>query len=65
MRWAGNFAPMGERRGAYRILMGKTEGKSHLKDLGIDGKIILKQIFRECYGRIWTALIWHPKGQVS
>jgi len=56
---------MGERRGAYRILMGKTEGKSHLKDLGIDGKIILKQIFRECYGRIWTALIWHPKGQVS
>jgi hypothetical protein len=41
MRWAGNFALMGERRGTYRVLVGKTEGKSPLKDLGIDGKLIL------------------------
>jgi hypothetical protein len=29
MRWAGNVARMGEKRTAYRLLMGKPEGKSH------------------------------------
>jgi hypothetical protein len=28
MRWAGHVAHMGERRGTYRILVGKSEGKS-------------------------------------
>jgi hypothetical protein len=28
MRWAGHAARMGERRNAYRILVGKPEGKS-------------------------------------
>jgi len=32
MRWAGHVACMGDRRGIYRILIGKTEGK---KPLGI------------------------------
>jgi hypothetical protein len=27
MRWAGHVARMGERKGVYRVLMGKTEGK--------------------------------------
>jgi len=26
MRWAGHVACMGERRGAYRVLVGKPEG---------------------------------------
>jgi len=30
MRWAGHVACMGERRGEYRILMGKPEGKRSL-----------------------------------
>ena len=30
MRWAGHVAWMGERRGAYRILVGKPEGKRPL-----------------------------------
>jgi len=30
MRWAGHVAFMGERRGAYRVLVGKTEGKRPL-----------------------------------
>jgi len=30
MRWAGRVAWMGERRGAYRILVGKAEGKRPL-----------------------------------
>ena len=27
MRWAGHVARMGERRGLYRVLVGKPEGK--------------------------------------
>jgi hypothetical protein len=33
---------MGERRGSYRVLVGKTEGNKLLKDLSLDGRIILK-----------------------
>jgi len=29
-RWAGHVACMGERRGVYRVLVGKTEGKRSL-----------------------------------
>ena len=30
MRWAGNIACMGERRGVHRVLVGKPEGKGPL-----------------------------------
>jgi hypothetical protein len=30
MRWAGHVARMGEKSNAYRILVGKTEGKRPL-----------------------------------
>ena len=30
MRWAGHVACMGERRGVYRVLVGKPEGKRPL-----------------------------------
>jgi hypothetical protein len=30
MRWAGHVAGMGEERGAYRVLVGKPEGKRPL-----------------------------------
>jgi hypothetical protein len=29
MKWAGHAARMGEKRNAYRILVGKAEGKNH------------------------------------
>jgi hypothetical protein len=32
----------GRRRGAYRVLVGKPVGRNHLKDSGVDGRIILK-----------------------
>jgi hypothetical protein len=30
MRWAGNVARMGDRRGAYRVVVGRHEGKRQL-----------------------------------
>jgi hypothetical protein len=35
---------MGEKRTAYRILVGKREGKNHWENQDIDGWIILKWI---------------------
>jgi hypothetical protein len=29
MRWVGHIARMGEKRNAYRLLVGKPEGKNH------------------------------------
>ena len=31
MRWAGHVARMGNRRGVYRVLVGKSEGKRPLR----------------------------------
>jgi hypothetical protein len=31
MRWTGHVARMGERRGVYRVLVGKPEGKRPLR----------------------------------
>jgi len=47
MRWARRVARMGERRGAYRILVGKPEGQNHLEDPGIAGRVTLRWIFRK------------------
>jgi hypothetical protein len=42
MRWSGHVARMGEMRNAYKVLVGKCEGRDHSEDLGVDGKIILE-----------------------
>jgi hypothetical protein len=49
---------MRERRGAYRALVGKPEGRKHLGDPGIDGRIILKWIFEKLGVGAQTGLIW-------
>jgi len=46
MRLAGHVACMGEIIDAYRVLMGKPHSKN-LEDTGIDGRIILKWIFKQ------------------
>jgi hypothetical protein len=38
---------MGEERGVHRVLVGKPEGKSHWGDPDVDGRIILRWIFRD------------------
>jgi hypothetical protein len=47
MRWAGHVASMGKRRGPYRGLVGKLEGKNPLGNPGVDGRIILKLILKK------------------
>jgi hypothetical protein len=38
---------MGETRGAYRNSVGKPEGREHLVDPGVNGRMILKWIFKK------------------
>jgi len=42
--WVGHITCMGERRDAYRELVGKPEvrERGHLGDRGLDGKMILQ-----------------------
>jgi hypothetical protein len=38
---------MGERIGVYRVLVGKPKGKRQFGRRGVDGRIILKWMFRK------------------
>ena len=44
MRWVGHVACMGDKRGIFNVLVGKPEGKSHLGDPSVDGRIIIRCI---------------------
>jgi len=41
---------MGDRRGVCKVLVGKPNGKRPFEDLGIDGRVILKWIFKKWDG---------------
>jgi hypothetical protein len=49
-RWAGNATRKGERKGVYRVLVGKLRERGHLEDPGVDERIILRWIFRKWDG---------------
>jgi hypothetical protein len=55
----------GGRRGASGILVERPDGKNHLEDLGIDGMIMLKCIFKKRNWEAWTGLIWLRIGTVG
>ena len=43
MRWEGHLERIGDKRNAYRVLVGKTFKKgNHLEEQGVSGIILLK-----------------------
>ena len=40
------MAPTGKRRSAYRMQRGNLRERDHVKDLGGNGRVILKWIFK-------------------
>jgi hypothetical protein len=47
---------------AYRILVGKSEGKNHCDDKDVGWWIILKLILERENGMVWIGLIWLRTG---
>jgi hypothetical protein len=58
MRWAGHVAGMWEKRKAYRLLVGKPEGKRPLGRPRCRWVIILGWILERWDGVIGTGLVW-------
>jgi hypothetical protein len=49
---------MGEKRNAYRLLVGKPEERDHYEDQDVGGWIILGYILERRDGVMWTGLVW-------
>jgi hypothetical protein len=54
----GACSRCGERKGLSRVLVKKPEGRDHLGDTGVDGRIILRWILRKWDVRVWTGSSW-------
>jgi len=53
----GACSAYGGKRGAYRVSLGNLGERDHLEDPGVDGRIILRWIFRKWDVEEWTGLI--------
>jgi hypothetical protein len=47
MRYAGHVARMGKKKDKYMIWVESLRERNYLEGLGVDGKIILKVIFKK------------------
>jgi hypothetical protein len=58
LRWPGCVAHMRKREVHTGFWWGDLREGDHLGDPGVDGRIILKRIFKKCDGWAWTGLSW-------
>jgi hypothetical protein len=58
MRWAGRVARMGKRRGVYRVLVGKPDGKRPLRRPSRRWENNVKMYLQEIGCGGWTGLSW-------
>ena len=58
IRWAGHVARMGKGEAYTEFWWGKLRERDHLGDRGVDGRIILRWIFRKWDVRVWTGSSW-------
>ena len=58
VRWAGHVARLEGRRGVYRVFVGRPKERDQLEDPGVDGRIILRWIFRKWDVGLWTGSSW-------
>jgi hypothetical protein len=58
IRWEGHVAGMGEKMKAYRLFVGKPEGKIPLGRPRRRWWIILGWILERWDGVMWTGLVW-------
>jgi hypothetical protein len=65
MRWEGHVACIGKRRGTYRILVGKPEGKRPLVRPRRRWDNNIKMVLQEVGWGAWTGLIWFRIGTGS
>jgi hypothetical protein len=56
MIWVRYVARM--RRDMYRVLVGKPEGKNQWEDPGVNGRIMLRWIFKKWNVGVWTGFSW-------
>jgi hypothetical protein len=58
VRWAGQVAYMGEKRGYTAFWLRNLRERDHLEDPGVSGRITLRWIFRKRNVGAWTGSIW-------
>jgi len=57
----GACSTLGESGGVYRVLLGNPKERDNLEDPGVEGRIILRWVFRKwevgtCTGSIWLRM---------
>jgi hypothetical protein len=62
MRWAGHEMRVGKRRGAYRVLVGRPDGKRPLGRIWCRWQDNIKEDVQEVKWGAWARLIWLRTG---
>ena len=58
MRWVGHVARMGDRRGVFRVVVGKPEGKRPLRRPRLRWEDNIKMDLQEVGCGVWTGSSW-------